>query len=181
MPAICCTLRAEKAHSVQGNSCRTDCNSVRPNRLDVGGVSVQAWSQLGLSLEGKNGGNTFPIGPACQENRVNVRWIVSAAAGALSDDDHGRPNWKLCIGPVYIIRMDHLWQPIPLKDYWFWSGTADTKNQSFFISYKWYQAEQRILKMGYQPTLKMGFCTSEPSREVGMASWFKFQWGREKQ
>jgi hypothetical protein len=169
MPAICCTLRGDKAHSMCGNSCRPDCNSVRPNRLDVGGVSVWAWSQLGTSLEGKNSGNTFPTWMACQENRVNMRWIVSAA-GALSDDDHGRPNWKLCIDPVYIIRIDHLWQPIPLKDYWYRSGTANTKYQSFFVSYKWYRPEQLIPKMGYQPTLKMGFCTSvSPSGYSGLS------------
>jgi hypothetical protein len=169
MPAICCTLRGDKAHSMRGNSCRPDCNSMRPNRLDVGGVSVWAWSQLGTSLEGKNGGNTFPTWMTCQENRVNMRWIVSAA-GALSDDDHGRPNWKLCIDPVYIIRIDHLWQPIPLKDYWYRFGTANTKYQSFFVSYKWYRPEQLIPKMGYQPTLKMGFCTSaSPSGYSGLS------------
>jgi hypothetical protein len=41
------------------------------------------------------------------------------AVGALSDDDHGRLNKKLYIGPVYIIRIHHLWQPISLKDYWY--------------------------------------------------------------
>jgi hypothetical protein len=30
------------------------------------------------------------------------------AVGALSDDDHGRLNKKLYIGPVYIIRIHHL-------------------------------------------------------------------------
>jgi hypothetical protein len=132
MHAICCTLREDKAHSMWGNSCRPDCNSVRLNHLDVGRVSMWAWSQLCSSLEGKNVGNTFPTGLARQENRVNMRWIVSAA-GALSDDDHGRPNWKLCIDPVYIIRIDRLWQPISLKDYWYRSGTDDTKNQLFCI------------------------------------------------
>jgi hypothetical protein len=95
----------------------------------------------------------IPYRAGCQENRVNVRWIVSAA-GALSDDNHGRPNWKLCIDPIYIIRINRLWQLIPLKDYWYRSGTTDIKNQSFFISYKWYRPEQSISKMGYQSTLK---------------------------
>jgi hypothetical protein len=59
-------------------------------------------------------------------------------------------------GPIWGQRAQ-IWTPIFFlkTDFGCRQGTTDTKNRSFFISYKWYRPEQPILKMGYRPTLKM--------------------------